>query len=87
MGIETAVAIASIVGTVASVGSTLGLIGPKPPKAPAPVQASTPVKEIETAERTAADKTRRRAQAAAATQSSILTGSTGLASKPRTILG
>lgn len=80
--------IAPIVGVLGGAASIYGAVsGGKTPKAPAPVQAATPVSEIETAERSAADKARRRAQAAAASQSTILTGPTGLTSKPRTILG
>lgn len=55
--------------------------------APSPVVADTPAAEVAAAQRTAEDKTRRRALAATALNSTILTSPTGITSGERTILG
>ena len=87
MGLETAVAIAAIAGSVATTASALGIIGPKQPKAPEPVTPTMSPEEAPVAQRTAEDKARRRAMAAAAQNSTILTSTTGVTGQPRSLLG
>lgn len=87
---STAAPIISVIGAAASVASAVGAVGGKTPKAPTPIAPVDPAanqQESEVAQRTAADKQRRQAQAAVARQATILTSSEGITAKPRTILG
>ena len=86
MPLATIAAVVSIASGVAGIASTLGAFGGSP-KAPEPVMPNNNPAEPETAKRTAEDKTRRRALAAATQNSTILTSPTGIESSGRTILG
>lgn len=87
MGIETAVAIAAITASVATTASALGVIGPKAPKEPVPEVPTAAPAEAEVAQRSAEDKTRKRAMAMAAQNSTLLTSPTGITGQSRTLLG
>lgn len=87
MGLETISLIATTVSGAVSAAGSLGLLGGSSPQAPDPVTPDTRESEVETAQRTAADRERRRAAAAIAQQTSVLTSPTGLPAKSRVKLG